>query len=82
MKKVKEKGLDRAAKAEEIRTRSQKINRIEDTIQRNKGLLKEEKKKLKSDIRDLVHSYPTQKKGKKAVKKITKTESNDARSLS
>lgn len=82
MKAKKEKTLDRAAKAEEIRNRHQKISRIEDTISRNKDLLKEEKKKLKSDIKALVNSYPSQKKGKKAVKKIIKTESKDARSLS
>lgn len=81
MKAKKEKALDRAAKAEEIRNRHQKISRIEDTISRNKDLLKEEKKKLKSDVKALVNSYPSQKKGKKALKKIVASESKDLKSV-
>lgn len=80
MKDQKEKALDRAFKAEEIRNRHQKIVKIEDTIHRNQNLLKEEKKKLKSDVKELVNSYSSQRKGKKALKKVIKSESKNARS--
>lgn len=80
MKDQKEKALDRAFKAEEIRNRHQKIVKIEDTIHRNQNLLKEEKKKLKSDVKELVNSYSLQRKGKKALKKVIKSESKNARS--
>lgn len=80
MKDQKEKALDRAFKAEEIKNRHQKIVKIEDTIHRNQNLLKEEKKKLKSDVKELVNSYSSQRKGKKALKKVIKSESKNARS--
>lgn len=68
--------LNRAVKAEEIRSRNLKIQKLEDTISKNKTILKDEKKKLKSDVKELVNSYPSTKKGKKEVKKMIKTSAN------
>lgn len=68
--------LNRAAKAEEIRNNNLKIQKIEDSISKNKNLLKEEKKKLKANVKQLVNSYPSSKKGKKAVKKIINNKAN------
>lgn len=68
--------LNRALKAEEIRNNNLKIQRIEDSISKNKNLLKEEKKKLKANVKQLVNSYPSSKKGKKEVKKIISNKAN------
>ncbi len=76
MKTKNESPLNRAVKAEEIRSRNLKIQKLEDTISKNKTILKDEKKKLKSDVKELVNSYPSTKKCKKQVKKMIKTSAN------
>lgn len=62
---MKTKTLNRPAKAESIKKRNSKIARIESSILKNKTRLKDEKKKLKAEVTDLVNSYPSTSKKRK-----------------
>ena len=62
---MKNKTLNRPARAESIKKRNSKIARIESSILKNKTRLKDEKKKLKAEVTDLVNSYPPAKSSKK-----------------
>lgn len=51
--------INRSQKADSIKRRSKKINKIESSIKNNMIRLKVEKKKLNEDVSELVNSYPS-----------------------
>lgn len=57
--------INRSQKADSIKRRSKKINKIESSIKNNMIRLKVEKKKLNEDVSELVNSYPSANKSKK-----------------
>ena len=57
--------INRSQKADSIKRRSKKINKIESSIKNNMIRLKVEKKKLNEDVSELVNSYPSVNKSKK-----------------
>lgn len=69
---MKKQKINRSQKAEQIRTQHKKVLVAEEIIRRQKIKLKEEKKKLKNNVKELIESYPSKKEGRKEVKKITK----------
>lgn len=69
---MKKQKINRSQKVEEIRTQHKKVLVTEELLRKQKIKLKEEKKKLKDNVKELINSYPSKKEGKKQVKKITK----------
>lgn len=67
------KKIDRAKMAEDIKNNQRKINDLDSSIAKQKAKKKECEKQLKSDVKDLVNSYPSKKQGKAVAKKLKKS---------